>query len=148
MYFSKYLDLYKPTLSPRALYASRGASIPQNLDVLHWNWKTIWATSWQNQQNDLCILRRLRPAWASSRSYQSLRCALNGYLRTQCFYMQAAKTSDWADAQADLSVHWAHRSFCWFCHEMAHHLIRKGQRCGSLSEPHHAKTCLRGFPTW
>ena len=24
-------------------------------------------------------------------------------------------SSDWADAQADLSLHWAHRSFCWFC---------------------------------
>ena len=25
-----------------------------------------------------------------------------------------------ADAQADLSRRWAHRSFCWFCHEVAH----------------------------
>ena len=24
--------------------------------------------------------------------------------------------SDWVDAQADLSLHWEHRSFCWFCH--------------------------------
>ena len=23
--------------------------------------------------------------------------------------------SDWVDAQADLSHHWAHMSFCWFC---------------------------------
>ena len=28
--------------------------------------------------------------------------------------------SDWADAQADLSLHWAHMPFCWFCHEAAH----------------------------
>ena len=28
--------------------------------------------------------------------------------------------SDWADAQADLSLRWAQRSFCWFCHEAAH----------------------------
>ena len=27
--------------------------------------------------------------------------------------------SDWADALADLSLCWAHRSFCWFCHEAA-----------------------------
>ena len=27
--------------------------------------------------------------------------------------------SDWADAQADLSLRWAHRSFCWFCPEAA-----------------------------
>ena len=28
--------------------------------------------------------------------------------------------SDWADAQADLSLGWAHMPFCWFCHEAAH----------------------------
>ena len=28
--------------------------------------------------------------------------------------------SDWVDAQANLSLHWAHRSFCWFCHALAH----------------------------
>ena len=27
--------------------------------------------------------------------------------------------SDWADAQADLSLRWAHMSSCWFCHEAA-----------------------------
>ena len=28
--------------------------------------------------------------------------------------------SDWADAQADLNLHWAHMPFCWFCHTAAH----------------------------
>ena len=27
--------------------------------------------------------------------------------------------SDWADAQADLSLRWAHVPLCWFCHEAA-----------------------------
>ena len=27
--------------------------------------------------------------------------------------------SDWADAQADLSLRWAHMQFCWFCHDVA-----------------------------
>ena len=27
--------------------------------------------------------------------------------------------SDWADAQVDLSLRWAHMPCCWFCHEMA-----------------------------
>ena len=27
--------------------------------------------------------------------------------------------SEWVDAQADLNLRWAHRSFCWFCHEVA-----------------------------
>ena len=35
--------------------------------------------------------------------------------------MWTAKTlSDWADAQADLSIRWAHMQFCWFCHEAVH----------------------------
>ena len=28
--------------------------------------------------------------------------------------------SVWVDVQADLSIGWAHRSFCWFCHEATH----------------------------
>ena len=28
--------------------------------------------------------------------------------------------SHWADAQADLSLRWAHMPLCWFCHEAAH----------------------------
>ena len=27
--------------------------------------------------------------------------------------------TDWADAQTDLSLRWAHMTFCWFCHEAA-----------------------------
>ena len=36
------------------------------------------ATSWQNQQNDMCAQRRLRSAWASAQSNQSLHYALKG----------------------------------------------------------------------
>ena len=32
--------------------------------------------------------------------------------------------SDWAEAQADLSLRWAHMPFCWFCHDAAHVLSR------------------------
>ena len=28
--------------------------------------------------------------------------------------------SDWEDAQADLSLRWAHMQYCWFCHVGAH----------------------------
>ena len=48
----------------------------------------------RNQQNDIdiCAQRRLRSAWASAESDQSLRCALKGRLRTQGFFMQTEKT--------------------------------------------------------
>ena len=39
-----------------------------------------------------------------------------------CYPMSAERRlwSDCADAQADLSLRWTHRSFCWLCHEAAH----------------------------
>ena len=36
--------------------------------------------------------------------------------------------SDWADAQADLSLRWAHMPFCWFCHVSAIYLIAVWER--------------------
>ena len=38
------------------------------------NFNTIWATSWQNKQNGMCAQQRLRSAWVSTQSDQSLRC--------------------------------------------------------------------------
>ena len=40
-------------------------------------------------------------------------------------YGQRSLWSDWVDAQADLSLRWAHMSVCWFCHTAAH-LDRNG----------------------
>ena len=34
-------------------------------------------------------------------------------------YGQQRLWSDWAEVQADLSLCWAHGSFCWFCHAAA-----------------------------
>ena len=69
----------------------------------------------------LCSQRRLRSAWASAQSDQSLRCGLNGELRTQAFFMLTAKTlirlggcPGWSESL--LGAH----SFCWFCHIPAH----------------------------
>ena len=50
------------------------------------------AASWQNQRSGMCALWRLILAWASAQSDQSLRCALNGKLRTQVFFIRTAKT--------------------------------------------------------
>ena len=85
------------------------------------NTRLIWATSWQNQQNGMCAQRRLRSAWASAQSDQSLCSAHAETLDLELpLSAQRRLWSDWADAQADLSLHWAHRSFFWFCHEVAH----------------------------
>ena len=65
----------------------------------------------------LCGQRRCKSAWAFARSDHSLQCAL---IKESSFLH--ADSDDWSnskDAQADLSLHWAHKPFCWFCHEGA-----------------------------
>ena len=52
--------------------------------------------------------------------------------------------SDWADVQADLSLRWAHRSFCWLCHEAAHLYF---QQCGS-SIKQWAQTMQTEYPDY
>ena len=45
----------------------------------------IWTTSWQNQQNGMSAQRRLRSAWVSAQSDQSLRCALKWVAKDPSF---------------------------------------------------------------
>ena len=63
----------------------------------------VWLkyTSFSKKKNDpphdktnkmTCVQQRLRSAWASAQSDQSLHCALNRQLRTQGFFMRTAKT--------------------------------------------------------
>ena len=79
-----------------------------------------WAASWQNQQNGMCAQRRLRSAWASAQSDQSLRCPRmkKAWVLSYPLSAQRRLWSDWADAQADLTLWWAHMPLCWFCHEV------------------------------
>ena len=68
----------------------------------------------------VCAQRKLRSAWASAQFDQSLRCALNGLLRTQAFFMRTAKSlirlggcPGWSESSLGAQSH------CWFCHEAA-----------------------------
>ena len=63
---------------------------------------------------------RLRSAWASTQSNQSLRYALNGWLRTQGFFMRTAKTDQTGGCPSWSEYLLGAHSFCWFCHEVAH----------------------------
>ena len=88
------------------------------------SWKTmnaISAASWQNQQNGMCAQQRLRSAWTSAQSDQSLRCpheeSLGPWLPTE----RTAKTlirlggcPGWSESSL------GGQSFCWFYHEGAH----------------------------
>ena len=64
------------------------------------------------------------------------------------------RTSDLADAQADLSLRWVHMPFCWFCHAAAHLFVSTSLNnetsisgeiltapVGLPIEPRHEKSC-------
>ena len=93
------------------LYSLSLKFVSQTNIAIDWR-KSIWVTAWQNQQNNLCTQRRLRPAWASAQSDQSLCCSHKEALGPRLPTELTAKT---ADAQADLSLRWVHMSFCWIC---------------------------------
>ena len=80
----------------------------------------------------LCAQRRLRSAWASAQSDQSLRCpheeSLGRYLPIQCTaktLIRLGRCLGWSESS--LGAH----SFCWFCHVAAQVLIRL-HGCASL----------------
>ena len=71
-----------------------------------------WAALWQNQQSGVCAQRRLRSAWASTQSDQSLRCLHEKvWVLSYQLSAQRRRWADCADAQADLSLRWAHSHF-------------------------------------
>ena len=47
-------------------------------------------------------------------------CIKKAWVLSYPLSIQRRLWSDWADAQADLSLCWVHMPFCWFCHEAAH----------------------------
>ena len=63
----------------------------------------------------LCAQRRLRSAWASAQSDQSLRhLHEKPWVLSYPLTAQRRLRSDWADAQTDPSLCWAHRHFVGF----------------------------------
>ena len=57
----------------------------------------------------LCAQRRLRSAWTSAQSDQSLHYALNGWLRTQAFFMRTD-----SDQTGWMRFRWAHNQIVGF----------------------------------
>ena len=78
----------------------------------------------QVQQKWLCAQRRLRSAWASAQSDQSLRCPheerLGPWLPNECrvkTLIRLGRCPSWSESL--LGAH----SLCWFCHVLAHMFV-------------------------
>ena len=72
-------------------------------------------TKWSVLPAKIQISLGIRAVWSESAFHMKKHWVLSYPLSTK-----RRLWSDWADAQADLSLRWAHRPFCWFCHEAAH----------------------------
>ena len=62
----------------------------------------------------VCAQRRLRSAWASAQSDQSSLCAQWVAKDPSFLHADSKDWLDWADAQADLSLRWAHNHIVGF----------------------------------
>ena len=72
----------------------------------------IWATAWENQQNaprEDSDQSGLRPVWSESALYAQWIAKGPRFL-----HADSEDWSDWADAQIDLSLRWAHTYFVDF----------------------------------
>ena len=107
-----------------------------------------WEMSHDKTTKWVCAQQRLRSAWASAQPDQSLRCAFNGQLRTQGFFMRTLKTlirlggcPGWSESS--LGTH----AVCWFLSYPGSNSKMNLSRAWVVHEPHHEKTCLREFAT-
>ena len=81
---------------------------------------TKWLCTQQTQ-----ISLGIRPVWS-----ESSLCSQWVAKDPSFLHADSEDWSDWADAQADLSLHWAHMPFCWFCHELAHFVFNQDECIG------------------
>ena len=90
IYFFQFLDHY----TVYVLMAFSGEEILLNPDLylLHINFWQEMSRLITKPTEWLCAQRRLRSAWSSAQSDQSLRCALSGLLWAQAFFMRTVKT--------------------------------------------------------
>ena len=74
-------------------------------------------TKWHVHPAKTQISLGIHPVWSES----SLSSQRNiGPLLWTTYWAHSEDWSDWVNAQADLSLHWVHMSFCWFCRVVAH----------------------------
>ena len=102
---------------------------------------TKWA-SWQNRQN-VCA-----PSEGSDQPRHPPRVfnvrMKKAWVLSYPLSAQRRLRSDWADAQADLSLRWAYIPFCWFYHEVA-----QIQNCDdALGAGHTWKICFYFVQLW
>ena len=83
--------------------------------------KYIWAATWENQQSEFAPNEDSDQPGHPPSLIRIFAVRLEK-ARVLSYPLSAQQRfwSDWVDAQADLSLRYAHMPFCWFCHDAAH----------------------------
>ena len=79
----------------------------------------IWAATQQKTRKWYFRPAKTQMSLASTQSDQSL---LSAWRSIGSLPTHRAHSKDWSD-WGDLSLHWMHRSFCWFCRAHAHVML-------------------------
>ena len=83
---------------------------------------------WQTQHNDCALSKDSDQPGLPPRLIRVFACAQWVAKDPSFLHADSEDWPDWADAQADLSLSWAHMTFCWFYHEAAHTLGKSSNR--------------------
>ena len=109
--------------------------------------KDNWAASWQNQQSE-CAPSEDSDQPEHPPSLIRVFAVRMKKARILSYPLSAQRRlwSDWADAQADLSLHWAHMPFLWFRHEVAHYWSSEQDTRGKTIDFNHNCRRTAEFP--
>ena len=114
------------------------------------SWSGSFEPPYDKTNKMTCAQRRLRSAWPSAQSDQSLRCLHDETLGPQ-LPIQCTANSHQTGRMPRLICHcWAHRSFCWLCHAAALFMVIITSSHMKSEEIHshlhfHASCKSRGF---
>ena len=93
-----------------------------------WAWRLRWAKNWteHDKTNKMTCAPSEdsdQPGHPPSLIRVFTVCMKKAWILNYLLNAQWRLWSDWANAQADLSLRWVHRSFCWFCHDETAQLL-------------------------
>ena len=112
--YSTYIQFMAPIVCTRLILARRHCHWFCSCH-LHVSRIVTKPTKWHVRPTKTPISLSIPPVW----SVFTVRLK-KARLLSYSLSAQRRLWSDWADAQADLSLRWAHMPFCWFCHDAAH----------------------------
>ena len=107
-----------------------------NVSIIYWHWLLSlinWIVAWQNQQNECAPTEDSDQPGHPPSLFKVFAVRMkNSWVLRYPLNAQRRLWSDWADAQADLSLHWAHTQFVGFvvsrliyilCSFTCHHML-------------------------